>query len=137
MNLTLLYNQQEQKRRTEQTFQGIQLTPFQVNLLNTLKDKARRGEIAHPLEVRAPRQSGKTTVLLKLAEEWNMPLVECNTAFARHLKRQYPHLKIITADETRRLRGSNDQAVLVDEGVDLSRIDPDIRIVTGIHGRYY
>ncbi|MED1125381.1 hypothetical protein [Bacillus atrophaeus] len=135
MNLAVLYEMQEQKkRRAEVTFGDKTLTPHQVRMYRTLKEAIRtRVGVLHPSTLNALRGSGKTMVLLKLAEELDVPLV-MNHSLARMLRRDYPHLTLITPGETARLRGLR-RGVLVDEYVDLNRIDPSIRILTGINRR--
>ncbi|MCY7865899.1 hypothetical protein P8918_13280 [Bacillus spizizenii] len=136
MNLAVLYEMQEQKkRRAEVTFGDKTLTPHQVRMYRTLKEAIRtRVGVLHPSTLNALRGSGKTMVLLKLAEELDVPLVT-NHSLGRILRRDYPHLTLITPGETARLRGSRYRGVLVDEYVDLNRIDPGIRILTGINRR--
>lgn len=134
MNLTVLYERMEQEIRTERTFGDKQLSPPQVQMYRALKDAIRTGAgVLTPNALRAPRGSGKTMVLMKLAEEFNVPLVVMNHTLARMFQRDYPDVTITSPRELG--RGSRFREALVDEGVDLNRIDPNIRILTGINGR--
>lgn len=135
MNLVTCYKQQEHKRREAQSFRGKRLTPTQVRLLEELKDKAIQGDLVDPFQIGVGRQSGKTTVLLKLAEEWKIPLVVHNRSIAMGLRKDYPDIDIIWAQGTRNLRGSRHREIITDEGVDISAVRamcPGIRVKTGL-----
>jgi len=140
VNLAVRYIQQEHVRR-DLTFYGMRFTDDQIRYYRTLKEKILNSDthIFHPLELQASRASGKTTVLLKLAQEFGIPLITMNTGLARQLNRSYPDVLVISSSEASRLRGSRYPFSLVDEGVNLDRLDPSIRIITGINGRnlYY
>jgi hypothetical protein len=139
VNLAVLYRRQEQVREREYTFRGQRFSPDQVRFYEALKEKIVNNEahIFHPGELRAPRQSGKTFVLLKLASDFDLPLISHNKQFARMLSREYSGVNVIGPTDTSRLRGSRYRSALVDEGVDINRIDPSIQIITGINGRNF
>lgn len=140
MNLAILYKNQEQERR-EFSFRGLRFTEDQRRFYKALKEKIVNEEnyVFHPTELKAPRCSGKTTVLLKLAEEFNLTLITHSSIFARALNREFEGIRIIGAREASRIRGLRYCSALVDEGVDIDRIDPGVHIITGINGRnwYY
>jgi len=140
VNLAVRYIQQEHVRR-DLSFCGMRFTEDQIRYYRALREKIENDEahVFHPLELQAPRASGKTVVLLKLAQQYDIPLIEMNAQFARQLSRSYPGVRVIGASETHRLRGSHFRRFLVDEGVSLERLDPSLRIITGINGRnlYY
>ncbi len=137
MNLTDIYIDQAKTRRANQ-FCGMSLTKEQIQLLNLLKENAIKDRGLIDLqEAMIPRRSGKTIVLLKMAEDLGIPLVVQNENFARSLKQRYPHINIMSqAQMGERLRGTEYREAIVDEGVMLRNINSNIKILTGLKGGF-
>ena len=106
-----LVEQYEQIRKKEFYFRGIKLTPLQIKLLKTLREKTRTGDLVIPEDEGYGRGSGKTTVLVKLAEELGAPLIEPNLFLANELQKRYPGVPVYSASEVRsRLVRSQDRS---------------------------
>lgn len=136
MNLVRVYIDTQQTR-AKYTYEGIWLTQHQRKMLDALREKVRRGETATTRELRAPRGSGKTFVLLKLAQELNVPLVTPSKVQANELSRSNPNVEVISQYDIiyGYFRGRGTNQVVVDESVDIQRIkEHGADILTGIEG---
>lgn len=131
MNLTEQY---EQIRKKEFYFRGIKLTPLQIKLLKTLREKARTGDLVIPEDEGYGRGSGKTTVLVKLAEELGAPLIEPNLFLANELQKRYPGVPVYSASEVRSrlMDAPRTDLAIIDEGVDPMAVLEVVPRITGV-----
>lgn len=135
MNLAEMYAAQERERR-HYSFRGLRFTEDQRKMYDALRERIVNNDpyVFHPMELGATRRSGKTTVLLKLAEEFNLPLITHSSVIAQDLSRRYEGIRVVGSSSAERLRGMGRYA-LIDEIANFDYARLYTQIITGINDR--